>query len=47
MTGLRRKQLEAVYSGGTVRGSHTVLYSPVRGVLLCVAAGTADIYFYM
>lgn len=31
MTGLRRKRFEAVYSGGTVRGSHTVLYSPVRG----------------
>ena len=41
MTGLRQGQLEAVYSGGTVRDSHTVHYSsdPRQDV----AADTADI----
>jgi len=41
MTGLRQRQLGAVYSGGTVRGSHTVPYSSERGAY--VAADTAGV----
>lgn len=42
MTGLRREQLEGIYSGGTVRDSHTVHYS--SSPRQDVAADTAGIY---